>query len=84
MTVMPGMWELPRLESVKDGETPLLLVSHAIMQTNYRVSVIELSVLPPSSNDASRRWVAIGELAALPLTGLARKVLLRLGLLVRG
>ena len=84
-SVMPGMWELPRApeDSLADsaGGTPLLLLRHAIMQTNYRVAVIRL--LParlPASSDA-RSWTRIVELPNLPLTGLARKILLRLGML---
>ncbi len=84
--VMPGMWELPSLETSPAAERPKLLLRHAIMQTSYQVSVVEtragtlprMSAAPPV-----RRWVPLTELRGLPLTGLARKILLRLKLLVR-
>jgi A/G-specific adenine glycosylase len=78
-TVMPGMWELPRLEVDASEEKPLLALRHAIMQTNYRVSVRELT--DTSNLNEGSRWIDIAELASLPLTGLARKIFLRLGLL---
>ncbi len=87
-TVMPGMWELPRLrgEASAAANKPLMTLRHAIMRTNYRVSVVELPQ-PDSSEIADGeglRWVGVAELSGLPLTGLARKILLRLGLLDRG
>ena len=63
-----------------------MTLRHAIMRTNYRVSVVELPQ-PDSSEIADGeglRWVGVAELSGLPLTGLARKILLRLGLLDRG
>ena len=80
-TVMPGMWELPEYKSQSHDLKPLLALSHAIMQTNYRVSVVELG--PPKSlkESAGCRWVPLASLPAIPLTGLARKILRRLDLL---
>ena len=84
-TVMPGMWELPALPhkpSPDDSnpDKPLLILRHAIMQTNYRVTVIacpaKTSGLPKTT--AIQRWIKLNDLANLPLTGLARKILLRL------
>ncbi len=86
-TVMPGMWELPRVEEAGVDERCLLSLRHSIMQTNYRVTVVELSKEPDSPNFPERsglRWVAVSELSGLPLTGLARKTLRRLGLFARG
>jgi len=79
---MPQMWELPRLAADSTAAEPLLVLRHAIMQTNYRVSVIACA--PKSgaarpSGDAARHWIAVGDLPKLPLTGLARKIFLRLG-----
>jgi A/G-specific adenine glycosylase len=80
-SVMPGMWELPTLRESKVADAQLLMsVRHAIMQVNYYVRIRtvfeedaeELTV--PSEN---RRWIRLHDLATLPLTGLARKVLLR-------
>jgi len=84
-TVMPGMWELPPLdESHRAGEEPHIRVRHAIMNVNYTVRVHnigedEADVLAGPA--ASRRWVPVRELRSVPLTGLARKVLMRARLL---
>ncbi len=89
-TVMSGMWELPVLPqnpspAAPNPDKPLLVLRHAIMQTNYRVTVIpfpaKTSSLPKPS--ASQKWIKLTDLASLPLTGLARKILLRLGMLRR-
>jgi A/G-specific adenine glycosylase len=86
-TVMPGMWELPALPQNLDPATPnldkpLLILRHAIMQTNYRAVVIQspakISSLPTST--ATQSWIKLADLPNLPLTGLARKILLRLEL----
>jgi A/G-specific adenine glycosylase len=84
-TLMPGMWELPILPqnpgpAALNPDKLLLTLRHAIMQTNYRVAVIRLpaktSSLPPTT--ATQSWTKLTDLANLPLTGLARKILLRL------
>jgi A/G-specific adenine glycosylase len=80
-TVMTGMWELPQLRDVHVPEARLrLTVRHAIMQVNYRVrirSVHEEEAEALAVLTGKRQWVRICDLDALPLTGLARKVLLR-------
>lgn len=80
-TVMPGMWELPSLRETHVPEPELrLTVRHAIMQVNYYVrirTVFEDDAEALTMPAETRRWVPLYELAALPLTGLARKVLLR-------
>ncbi len=94
-TVMPGMWELPCVAS-DEGATPLMVLRHAIMQTNYRVRVIPVpdgpvlkdavlddGALPSPHGDDGGRWVTVETLPTLPLTGLARKILVRLGLFQR-
>ena len=84
-TVMPGLWELPGLSS--DDATALeevVTVRHAIMQVNYTVRV---HVLPPSelsliaNTGGAQRWIQLAEASTMALTGLARKVLTRAGLL---
>jgi len=83
---MPGMWELPHLtaDSVA-AEKPLLVLRHAIMQTNYRVAVVACSQPPAavSLSGKSQQWIGVDDLPGLPLTGLARKILLRVGMLAR-
>jgi A/G-specific adenine glycosylase len=86
VTVMPGMWELPALTNAEVPEEYLrMAVRHAIMQVNYYVrirSVLEEEILTLAGpNSGNRCWVRLDELAALPLTGLARKVLTRAHLL---
>jgi A/G-specific adenine glycosylase len=80
-TVMPGMWELPSLREVDVPIADLrMTVRHAIMQVNYYVrirTVAEDEVDQLAVPSDVRKWVSARELASLPLTGLARKVLLR-------
>jgi len=80
-TVMPNMWELPALRAADTRESAhRMTLRHAIMQVNYAVrvfSVAEAEVTASADSSARRRWVPVGELASLPLTGLARKVLER-------
>ena len=85
-SLMPGMLELPPLpmDAVADRE-PVLRVRHSITNTNYYVEVYALGVgdrlqeaVPASA--AALEWYGIGRLGELPLTGLARKVLMRMKL----
>ncbi|HMG87493.1 MAG TPA: A/G-specific adenine glycosylase [Terracidiphilus sp.] len=84
-TVMPGMWELPSLpEGDVVASEVRFTVRHAIMQVNYTVRVYALpphEVSATAGNAADQRWVPVAEASAMALTGLARKVLTRAGLL---
>ena len=84
-TVMPGMWELPKIsEQDLDSQGAEVSLRHAIMQTNYIVHVhaIDAEALPKYRAAADEdQWVNLDLLPSLPLTGLARKVLRRVGLL---
>jgi len=84
-TVMPGMWELPRLTDAPIPEADVqMTVRHAIMQVNYQVrvrTVLEDDVDALSVESGVRRWVPLREAAGMALTGLARKVLTRAHLL---
>ena len=84
-TVMPGMWELPALNETHFPDEDLrMTVRHAIMQVNYYVrirTVREGDVDALTVPSTTRRWVPLAEAAGLPLTGLARKVLMRAHLL---
>lgn len=73
-SLMPGMWELPPTHV--NGKPPLLTVKHAITTTDYTVHIY-----PDAPSDLAVRWVALSELSQLPLTGLARKVLRRAGII---
>ena len=85
-SLMPGMFELPPLpeDAVGDRE-PVLRVRHAITNTNYYVRVFQ----PETRTDAALRlavpaservlhWVPARRLEEKPLTGLARKILMRM------
>ncbi len=84
-SVMPGMWELPRLREAAVPQQELrMTVRHAIMQVNYYVrvrTVFEDDVDALSVRVGERRWVPPAEAAGMALTGLARKVLTRAKLL---
>ena len=84
-TVMQGMWELPEIDAGGlDAESAEMIVRHAIMQTNYVVHVyaMDAEVLPRHQlNHHAKAWVAPEALTLMPLTGLARKVLRRVGLM---
>ncbi len=84
-TVMPGLWELPALRDVDVPEEDLrMTVRHAIMQVNYIVrirAVAEEDAESMTVAEGERRWVSLDEAAGMALTGMARKVLTRAGLL---
>ena len=84
-TVMPGMWELPKLRSAAVPKEDLRMsVRHAIMQVNYYVrirTVFEDDIEAMTITGGERRWVPLSEAAKMALTGLTRKVLTRAHLL---
>jgi A/G-specific adenine glycosylase len=85
LSVMPGLWELPALKSAAVSEKELTMtVRHAIMQVNYSVricTVFEDDVEAMTVTGGERRWVPLSDATGMPLTGLARKVLIRAHLL---
>jgi A/G-specific adenine glycosylase len=84
-SVMPGMWQLPVLREAEMPASELhMAVRHAIMKVNYQVKVrrvAEKNVARLTVKGGDRRWVRLGKLSAMPLTGLTRKVLMRAVLL---
>lgn len=72
--LMAGMWELPEVEP--NGVKPLLEVRHSITTTDYRVKVY-------AGTSGTGEWIPLRRLASMPLTGLTRKVLMRLGAIAR-
>jgi A/G-specific adenine glycosylase len=75
-SLMPGMWELPQHSG--NGECQeLLSLRHSITVTDYKVRVMEWA----DPGAMTGRWVPSSRLSALPLTGLARKILKRVALL---
>ncbi len=83
-SLMPGMWELPEVALQATDEAEITL-RHAITVTNYRVHVLGLSVEEAerrwAAREYPRKWARTSDLATLPLTGLARKVLQKMQLM---
>jgi A/G-specific adenine glycosylase len=85
-SLMAGMLELPplALEAVA-GLQPVLKAKHAITNTNYEVEVFDQAQLKGEivAAKSALQWVGAGALGEVPLTGLARKVLMKMGVLSR-
>jgi A/G-specific adenine glycosylase len=77
-SLMPLMWDMPALTK-RPETTPALKLRHSITNTDYHVSVFADS--QHGARQATGRWVALRSAPNLPLTGLARKILVRLELL---
>jgi A/G-specific adenine glycosylase len=75
--LMPGMWELPPVPQSTRTRPVLLQLRHSITVTDYDVQVVES--LP--ADDVSGRWIPKARLDSVALTGLARKILNRAGLI---
>ena len=70
-SLMAGMWELPELTGANGKSRPLFTLRHSITVTNYTVQVWPAARQP----DATAKWIPIGRLKHMALTGLARKIL---------
>jgi A/G-specific adenine glycosylase len=86
VSLMPGMWELPEIAMQEgDQQHVELTLRHAITVTNYYVRVLRFAEREGkrrlAATKSERKWIGIGELGRLPLTGLARKTLQRLKIL---
>jgi A/G-specific adenine glycosylase len=68
---MPGLWELPETGEPRSESPPLARVRHSI---TTRLITAELHPLPRPPR--AGRWVHPDKAAQLPLTGLARKLLI--------
>jgi A/G-specific adenine glycosylase len=80
-SLMAGMWELPALDpSQVNGDQLLLRVRHSITDTDYRVAVFAVAPDRLAYSAKNTRWATRRQCEQLPLTGLTRKILLRLGL----
>jgi A/G-specific adenine glycosylase len=73
-SLMPGMWELPRIEGNGVDESWMKL-KHSITVTDYTVRVKQ------GAADVEGSWIPRNRVLALPLTGLARKILKRAGVI---
>jgi A/G-specific adenine glycosylase len=88
-SLMPAMFELPPLPAgAVEGIEPALRLRHAITTTNYLVEIFtepanrQLQQHIPAAS-ADLRWTPTTQLLHQPLTGLARKVLLKLKIMER-
>jgi A/G-specific adenine glycosylase len=70
-SLMPGMWELPERLSTNGAASLSLTLRHSITITDYTVRVWRDAA--PSSIDG--KWIPLGRLRQVALTGLARKIL---------
>jgi len=82
-SLMPDMWELPTLEGPPEGLQPALRVRHSITNTNYYVEIYKVDAASPllQNRTLGLTWKQDDMLQSLALTGLARKVLERSGVL---
>lgn len=92
---MPGMWELPLLsalgQNAKPEGEPILRLRHSITSSNYYVGVYNFSAenaaifkqFEGADSGKDREWVPDHGISEIPLTGLARKILMRLDVLAR-
>jgi A/G-specific adenine glycosylase len=86
-SLMPGMWELPEIAMIENDQDRVeLTLRHSITVTNYYVRVLRLPEKigrrRVTATGSTRRWVETEELGRLPLTGLARKILKRLKIML--
>ena len=77
-TLMPSMWELPHCAKTSDSDTVLFSIRHSITNTDYTVRVIQLG----SPLRTRGLWVKAARAEQLPLTGLARKILCKAGVIL--
>jgi len=70
-SLMAGMWELPEKTGANGVGTPSYTLRHSITVTDYAVKVWRDSTASPPGG----KWIPIGRLRQMPLTGLARKIL---------
>ena len=78
-SLMAGMWELPEIPSPRDRSTPIFTLRHSITVTDYTVQVWQ--TVPPK---LLGKWIPTSRLRKLALTGLARKILRKAGILPSG
>jgi A/G-specific adenine glycosylase len=73
--LMAGMWELPEIPRPADHSEPFLTVKHSVTVTDYTVHVW------PVSAKLEGEWWPAKRLPRLALTGLARKILRKGGII---
>ena len=78
-SLLADMWELPEIPPPHTRAKPALTVRHSITVTDYKVQVWRSS----APNLTAGQWISLHRLSKLALTGLARKILRKTGLLTR-
>ncbi len=71
---MARMWELPQLEEGPAEMSAIMRVRHSITDTDYEVLVFGVAEL----HIANSRWFTAKQWSSAALTGLARKILVKL------
>ena len=75
-SLMAGMWELPEIESPSNHAKPAFTVRHSITVTDYTVRVWRRAKSPGAHGE----WIGMDRLKKVALTGLARKILRKAGI----
>jgi A/G-specific adenine glycosylase len=75
--LMAGMWELPEIPPRRDGHASEFRLRHSITVTDYTVLVERCT----AAATARGQWISVEKLGAIPLTGLARKILRKASLI---
>jgi A/G-specific adenine glycosylase len=70
-SLMPGMWELPELPTTNGGSSPSFTLRHSITITDYTVRVWHADSRPRVDG----KWIPLGRMGQVALTGLAQKIL---------
>ncbi len=73
VSLMPGMWELPELPSTNGTGRPSFTLRHSITITDYTVRVWHADV----TARVDGKWIPLGRMGQVALTGLAQKILRR-------
>ena len=76
-SLMAGMWELPEIAAPPDQAKAALTVRHSITVTDYTVHIWR----SPYNGNATGYWISSERLPRIALTGLARKILRKSGIL---
>jgi A/G-specific adenine glycosylase len=76
-SLMPGMWELPKITGTNGTGSPSFTLRHSITVTDYTVQVWRCA----APSHVSGKWVSVKRLRQVALTGLARKILRKAAIL---
>src|SRR4029077_9857542 len=87
-SLMPGMWELPQSpepprplpvsaqwRTFRHSITVTDYTVHVVRKTSLRKKSLRNAPLPDAPPAAKGKWIAIGRIPQIPITGLTRKIL---------